>query len=55
MNEFYKQQIKILKAKVIAYADMGNTSKVEHLEKEIANYERHIRQSEPRGVDSYLS
>lgn len=43
MNEFYEQQIEALKAKVIAYADMGNTSKVEYLEKEIANYEKFIK------------
>ena len=52
---YYRRQIKILKAKAVAYADMGNTSEVERLEKEIANYERHIRKNEPKGVDSYLS
>lgn len=55
MNEFYQRQIETLKAKAVAYADMGNTSKVEYLEKEIANYEKFIRQNEPKGVDSYLS
>jgi hypothetical protein len=52
---YYRRQIKNLKAKAVAYADMGNTSKVEYLEKEIANYEKHVRQNEPKGVDSYLS
>lgn len=52
---YYRRQIKNLKAKAVAYADMGNTSKVEYLEKEIANYENHIRRNEPKGVDSYLS
>ena len=52
---YYRRQVKILKAKAVAYADMGNTSKVEHLEKEITNYEKYIRQNEPKGVDSYLS
>jgi len=55
MNEFYKQQIEKLKAKVIAHAKLGNELKVAMLEKEIANYEQHIRQKEPKGVDSYLS
>ena len=52
---YYRRQIKKLKAKAVAYADIGDTSKVEYLEKEIANYEKHIRQNEPKGVDSYLS
>lgn len=52
---YYKKQVENLKAKSVAYADMGNTSKVEYLEKEIANYEKFIRQNEPKGVDSYLS
>ena len=53
--DYYKKRIEELKVKIIAYANMGNTSKVEYLEKEIANYEKHIRQNEPKGVDSYLS
>ena len=52
---YYKKQVENLKAKAVAYADMGNTSEVEYLEKEIANYEKFIRQNEPKGVDSYLS
>ena len=52
---YYKKQVEKLKAKAVAYADMGNASEVERLEKEIANYERYIRQNEPKGVDSYLS
>ena len=52
---YYRRQVKILKAKAVAHADMGNTSKVEYLEKEIAKYEKFIRQNEPKGVDSYLS
>ena len=52
---YYRRQIKNLKARAVAYADIGDTSKVEHLEKEIANYEKYIRQNEPKGVDSYLS
>ena len=52
---YYRRQVENLKAKAVAYADMGNTSEVERLEKEIANYEKFIRQNEPKGVDSYLS
>lgn len=52
---YYKGQVKRLKAKVVAYAFAGETEAVEKLEKEIANYERFIRQNEPKGVDSYLS
>ncbi len=58
MINFYKDQIKQLKAKVKAHAELGNELKVTHLNKEIANYERAIRQSEPvkpKGVDAYLS
>lgn len=40
INEFYKQQIETLKAKVIVHAKLGNELKVAMLEKEIANYER---------------
>ena len=52
---YYKKQVENLKAKAVAYADMGNTSEVEYLEKEIANYEKFIRQNEQKGIDSYLS
>lgn len=52
---YYRRQIKNLKARAVAYADIGDTSKAEYLEKEIANYEKYIRQNEPKGVDSYLS
>ena len=58
MINFYKDQVKQLKAKVKAHAELGNELKVTHLNKEIANYERAIRQSEPAkptGVDAYLS
>lgn len=57
MNEFYKQQIEALKAKVKAHAELGNELKATLLNKEIANYERAIEQSEPakpKGVDAYL-
>ncbi len=53
--DYYKKRIEELKIKIVAYAEMGNDAKVKELEKEVANYERHIRQSEPKGVDSYLS
>ena len=53
--DYYKKRIEELKVKIIAYAKMDNDAKVKELEKELANYERHIRQSEPKGVDSYLS
>lgn len=43
MNEFYKQQIENLKAKVIAHAKLGNELKVAMLEKEIANYEKDLK------------
>lgn len=55
MIEYYKKRIEALKKQVVAYADMGNDAKVSQLNKEIANYENHIRQNEPKGVDSYLS
>lgn len=57
MINFYKDQVKQLKAKVKAHAELGNELKVTHLNKEIANYERAIRQAEPKpttGVDAYL-
>lgn len=53
--DYYKGQVKRLKAKVVAYAFAGNTESVDKLEKEIANYEKFIRQNEPKGFDSYLS
>jgi len=34
---------------------MDDDAKVKELEKEVTNYERHIRQNEPKGIDSYLS
>lgn len=52
---YYRRQVKKLKAKVVAYAFEGDTEAVEKLEKEIANYEKYIRQNEPKGVDGYLS
>lgn len=52
---YYKKRIEELKIKIVAYAKMDNDAKVKELEKEIANYERHIRQTEQKGVDSYLS
>ena len=52
---YYKKRIEELKIKIVAYAKMDNDAKVKELEKEVANYERHIRQNEPKGVDSYLS
>ena len=57
MINFYKDQVKKLKAKVKAHAELGNELKVTHLNKEIASYEQAIRQSEPAkttGVDAYL-
>ena len=57
MIDVYKDQVKQLKAKVKAHAELGNELKVTHLNKEIANYERAIRQLEPvkpTGVDAYL-
>ena len=55
MIDYYKKRIEELKIKIVAYANMGNDAKVRELEKEVANYERHIKQNEPKGVDSYLS
>ncbi len=55
MNDFYKQQIETLKAKVIAHAKLGNDLKVVMLEKEIASYEKALKANSPKGVDSYLS
>ncbi len=52
---YYRRQVKKLKAKVVAYAFEGETESAEKLEKEIANYEKYIRQNEPKGVDGYLS
>ena len=53
--DYYKKRIEELKIKIVAYAKMDNDAKVKQLEKEVDNYERHIRQNEPKGVDSYLS
>ena len=55
MIDYYKKRIEELKIKIVAYAKMDNDAKVKELEKEVANYERHMRQTEPKGVDSYLS
>lgn len=55
INEFYKQQIETLKAKVVAHAKLGNELKVVMLEKEIANYEKALGINSPKGVDSYFS
>lgn len=55
INEFYRKQIKELKAKVIAHGKLGNELKVSLLNKEIGNYERALRANTPKGVDSYLS
>lgn len=54
-TSYYRRQIKNLKAKVTANAELGNESEVKRLNREIANYERHIRQTEPTGVDKYLN
>ena len=55
MNDFYKQQIEMLKAKVIAHAKLGNELKVAMLEKEITNYEKALGIKKVKGVDSYLT
>ncbi|ASU03401.1 hypothetical protein [Pseudoalteromonas phage SL25] len=52
---YYRRQIKKLEAKLIANADLCNELEVKRINKEIANYEKFIRQNEPKGVDSYLS
>ncbi len=54
MINFYKDQVKQLKAKVKTHAELGNELKVAHLNKEIANYERALKQNQPTGVDKYL-
>ena len=54
----YELQIKKLKAKLIANADLGNESEVNYINKEIANYEKFIAQNEIKpstGVDKYLN
>ncbi len=53
-TSYYRRQIKTLKAKVTAHAELGNDSEVKRLNREIANYERHIRQTETNSVDKYL-
>lgn len=55
MIDYYKRKVAELKLKVKAYAEMGDAKSAGELEKEVANYEKHIRQNEPKGVDSYLS
>lgn len=42
-TSYYRRQIKNLKAKLIANADLGNESEVNRINKEIANYERFIK------------
>lgn len=55
MIDYYKRKVAELKLKIKVYTEMGDAKSVSELEKEIANYEKHIRQCEPKGVDSYLS
>ena len=55
---YYRRQIKNLKAKIIAHAELNNEAEVKRLNKEISNYEKFIAQNEPKaltGVDKYLS
>ena len=55
---YYRRQVKNLKAKVTAYAELGNEPEVKWLNKEIDNYEKFIAQNEPKtptGVDKYLN
>jgi len=42
---YYRRQIKNLKAKLIANADLCNESEVKRINKEIAKYEKFIRQN----------
>lgn len=49
------RQVKKLSAKSKAHSEMGEIKEAQRLEKEIANYNRFIRQNEPKGVDSYLT
>ena len=54
---YYRRQIKNLKAKITAHAELGNETEVKRLNKEIVNYEKFIAQNEPKtptGVDKYL-
>lgn len=55
VSDYYKKRIEELKIKIVAYAKMDNDAKVRELEEEISNYERHIRQNEPKGAEGYLS
>lgn len=55
---YYRRQVKNLKVKVTAHAELGNEPEVKRLNKEIANYEKFIAQNEPKaptGVGKYLS
>ena len=52
---YYRRQIKKLSAKSKAHSELGETEEAAKLEKEIANYNRFIRQNEPKGVDKYLA
>ena len=52
---YYRRQIKKLSAKSKAHSELGEIEEAAKIEKEIANYNRFIRQNEPKGVDSYLT
>ena len=52
---YYRRQVKNLSAKSKAHSEMGEIKEAAKLEKEIANYNRFIRQNEPKGVDKYLT
>ena len=52
---YYRRQIKKLSAKSKAHSEIGEIEEAAKLEKEIANYERFVRQNEPKGVDKYLT
>lgn len=55
MIDYYKRKVAELKLKVKACVDVSDYESASKLEKEVANYEKYIRQNEPKGVDSYLS
>ena len=52
---YYRRQIKKLSAKSKAHSELGEIKEAAKLEKEIVNYEKFIRQNEPKGVDKYLT
>ena len=52
---YYRRQIKKLSDKSKAHSELGEIEEAAKLEKEIVNYEKFIRQNEPKGVDSYLT